>query len=649
MRVLKILGGLLVIVLLLIIFWNWDWFIPLVDATASASLGHKVTIQHLHVRLGGTTQVAADGITIANPDGFPATEPLFGSVDRLLIDVNIAAYIQHQLLSLTTIEIDHPVFNVRQLPDGRTNYALPSTKSASSGKPPELGDLIINNGSASIIMPADKSNFDLTVATGPAPAGSKLFTGGEIVIGAKGTYDNAPITGKFIGGALLSLRDSNIPYPIDLHVENGSTVASLVGTLKDPQHFAGADLRLSLAGQNMADLYQLTGVPIPATPPYSIAGDVDYAGQAFRLTNIAGRVGSSDLEGSIIETPQSPRRQVTATLVSHRVDLTDLAGFLGGTPGKATTPGQDAATKAAQARAAARPNLLPETQFNLPKLNVANIDLHYRGDHIINGDVPLDDVVVHLIINNGRITLDPLNFAVGTGTIASTIDLNPVDGVLHTKANIQFRHLPLARLMAATHSFAGDGTLGGAAHLTGTGNSVAAIMGHGNGGAQLFLQHGGDISALLVDLAGLQFGDAVLSALGIPNKAPVNCIVADFGLTNGQVDTRAFLIATTEANILGSGTVDLTDEKLHLGMQTEATHFSIGSFSTPINIGGTLKNPSVLPAAGPLAARAGGAVALGILFPPLALIPTIRLGLGDKNSCEDTLTNIRQGHPHNPK
>jgi len=648
MRGLRILGLVVVVVLLVVVFWRWDFLLPFVDAAASSRLGHKVTIQHLHVRLGGTTVITATGISIANPDGFPASEPAFGSIDQLIVAVDVGAYIRHQVLTLTSIEVDHPVFNIRQA-DGHNNYTLPASQSGGSGKPPQLGDLIINNGTASVIMPAEKSDFRVTMHTAPAPADSKLFSGGEIVVTADGTYTGAPVTGKFVGGALLSLRDKSAPYPIDLHVQNGSTVLSLQGTVLDPADFAGARLKLSLAGQNMANLYQLTGVPIPSTPPYSLAGNVDYANGGFRFTDIAGRVGSSDLEGSIIETPGSPRRQVTAVLSSHRVDLTDLAGFLGATPGKASTPGQDSATQKAQAAAAARPNLLPKTPLNPPRLNVANIDLRYHGGHIINGDVPLDDVVVHLIIDNGRITLNPLNFAVGTGTIASQIDLRPVDGVLHTAAKIDFRNLPLARLMAATHSFAGDGTLGGAAYVTGTGNSVAEIMGHGNGGAKLFLQHGGDISALLVDLAGLQFGDAVLSALGIPQKAPVNCIVSDFTLTNGQIDTKAFLVATTEANILGSGTVDLTDETLHLALRTEATHISIGSLSTPINIGGTLKHPSVAPAAGPLAEKAGAAVALGVLFPPLALIPTIRLGLGDKNACVDTLASVRAGTPHNPK
>jgi hypothetical protein len=49
-----------------------------------------------------------------------------------------------------------------------------------------------------------------------------------------------------------------------------------------------------------------------------------------------------------------------------------------------------------------------------------------------------------------------------------------------------------------------------------------------------------------------------------------------------------------------------------------------------------------------LAARALPAIGLGVLFPPLALIPTIRLGLGDKNACEDTMRTLYAGNPHNP-
>jgi uncharacterized protein involved in outer membrane biogenesis len=647
--------ALLVLLLALMWLWNWDWFIPVVESQASSALGRKVTIEHLQLRLGATTQLAVSGITIANPPGFTATADL-ATIDRLYIEAKPFAYLRRQTIVLPVIEIDHPTARVRQLPDGANNYTLHLASAGgsqkSSANPPEIGNLIIKEGAASIVMPRFKTDFDLAINTQAAALQTPgLTTGDDIVIAAHGTYSGQPVTGRFVGGALLSLRDPAHPYPVNLQIANGSTRAAVTGSIENPVTFAGANLTFSFSGQNMADLYQLTAIPIPATPPYAIAGRLDYTKRTIRFENVRGRLGASDIAGTITETTPADgsRRKIEATLASRRVDLTDLAGFLGATPGKATTPNQNAATKAQQEAAEAKPNLLPTTPINLPKINAANVELHYTGQKIINRDVPFDNVVVWLSIENGRISLHPLDFAVGTGTIASNFDLRPQGGTLHTTANIDFRHLALARIMQATHAFAGDGVIGGTAHLTGTGNSVADILGHGNGNLQLFMNQGGDVSALLIDLAGLQVGDAVLSALGVPDKTKIQCIVSDFSLTNGQVDTKTLLVATSEANILGTGTADLTDEKINFALDTQATHFSIGSLSTPINIGGTLKHPSVLPAAGPLAARAVPAIALGVLFPPLALLPTIRLGLGDKNACIDTLQALHAGHPHNPK
>ena len=642
------LGGLAVILVFLAFFWNWDWFKPIVEAEVSAELGRRTTLQHLRLGLGSTITVTATGIRIANPNGFappPGSSPDFASIDRLTVQIEFWKYIIHHQLVVTTVELDHPSVAIRQLANGQVNYTLTlrNNNAANARNLPEFGEVIINRGVVSVILPKLRTDLDLTLQTRSAPSDSKLFSGGELVATATGTYSNAPITGTLIGGALLSLRNTTTPYPIDLHLQNGSTAAHLIGTIEDPSHLAGAHLQIMFSGQDMANLYQLTGIPIPSTPPFRIRARLSYTQSGISFDDLAGRLGSSDLEGTLTETPApttSGRRQVTGDLSSRRLDLLDLAGFLGGTPGRVSTPGQTQATRQKVLAANASPYLLPHKPLDLPLINAANIDLHYRGEHIINRDLPLDNLVVHLIIYNGRITLAPLDFAVGTGTIASNIDLNPVQNVLHADANIDFRRLQLSRLLAATHSFTGNGVVGGAAHLVGRGNSIAALLGHGDGGMQLFMEHGGNISALMADLAGLQLGDAVLSALGIPSKTPVQCFIGDFGLVDGIVETKTLLLATPAENIFGSGTVNLADEKLHLQIKTQATHISIGSLSTPINIGGSLKNPSVLPAAGPLAARLGPAIGLAAVFPPLALLPTIRLGLGDKNACADTLRNF---------
>jgi uncharacterized protein involved in outer membrane biogenesis len=157
---------------------------------------------------------------------------------------------------------------------------------------------------------------------------------------AKGTYAGLPINAFFVGGTLLSLRDAAMPYPVDLKLENGPTRASLVGTVENPLSFAGADLKLELAGTNMELLLPLIGIAFPKTPSYRIKGDLDYADGKIRFRDFTGQLGSSDVQGNIEVDPGQKRPVVTAEVTSRQVDLADLGGFLGSEPGRMSTPNQ---------------------------------------------------------------------------------------------------------------------------------------------------------------------------------------------------------------------------------------------------------------------------------------------------------------------
>jgi uncharacterized protein involved in outer membrane biogenesis len=638
-----VLGGFVVAVAAVVALWDWDWFVPLADAQASSVLGRKVTITHLHVALGWRPVVEADGITIDNPADFPAGPPL-ATVDKLQVQLDVPAYIHGRVISIPMIAVDHPVVEARALPDGTNNWTISTGgkpgSASGSGPAPKLGTLDISDGHVHAVDPKLKADFNVDLSTKDEADGT-----GRILADAKGTYAAQPITGHFVGGALLSLRDAKNPFPIDLAVANGPTHVHLVGTIADPLAFAGADLKLTFSGPNLALLLPLTGIAIPQTPPYEVSGQLDYADKTIRFHHIEGRVGSSDLEGDIDVLPGSARPQLNATLASRRVDLADLGGFIGSTPGRVSTPGQSAAQKRQVERAEANPQLIPNTPISMPKLKAADVDLKYRGAHIEGRNIPIDDLVVDLTIKDGDIALHPLSFGIGRGQIAANMSLAAAKGDdLHAKADIDFERIQLSRLMASLHSFQGAGIIGGKAVIDGTGNSLAGILDNGNGEVHLIMGHGGDISALLVDLSGLEFGNALLSALGIPNRATLNCLVTDFVLRRGIVDTKTMLLDTSEADVFGSGDINLRDERLNLRLHTDAKHFSIGTLKTDILIDGPFKDPSIAPAAGELAARAGAAVALGVLLTPLgALLPTIQFGTGEDHDCGPALAAAERG------
>lgn len=637
------IGTPILVILLLVLFWDWNWFRPLVEARASLALGRPVGIGHFDVRLARRPLLVFDNVTIANPDKFPGDKQM-GQIDRLSVRVDVGS-VFHGPIVIPEIAIEHPNFALAQDPSGAANWQFGDPNAKPSDSPaPQIGSLIITAGKIHVVAGKPQANFTMAVETRQPASGAE----GTLVVDAKGTYANQPVDGKFVGGALLSLRDPAKPYPIDLQAENGDTHIALKGTVQNPMNFAGANVTLDLKGKDLADLYTLTGIPLAPTPAYHLTGKLDYTAAKITFRQFTGTVGSSDLNGDLgVEIRPGDLPLVTGDLTSHKLVMADLGGFIGATPGKADS--KNDTHQAERKQAEASPKLLPDTPINLPKLRSADIEVKYRGERIESTSTPIDNLSADLSVENGQIRLHPLSFAVGTGTIVLNLALDAQGPLVHLVGDADFRKVDVGRLMKATGVFNGAGTIGGQIKIDTTGNSLAAMLGQGNGDVKLFMT-GGDISALLVDLAGLDFGNSLLSLLGIPDRAPVRCMIFDAGLTKGDLQSRMLLVDTTEANLVGKGHIDLAQEQIDYQLTTDPKHFSVGAIPAPIDIKGALKSPSIAPDPTVLAERGGAAAVLGVLLTPLgALIPTIQLGLGEDSDCKSLLQDVQAGAKTPPK
>jgi uncharacterized protein involved in outer membrane biogenesis len=655
---------------LFLLLFRWDWLIPIIEPRASAALGREVKLEHLHVKLGRTVVVTASGVVVGNPEGFADPTP-FARVEKLSAAINVWDWWQGRGLVLPWIEAEKPILNVRAMPDGRANYIFdtgsgdaPADPNAQPAQTPQIGALRIHDGQGKVVLPQLRADFDLRMATEgeekpeenqpaeaepepastmviaenglplpPPPAPEPPDTGmpdmlpqlaaeaSRIVVSAEGTYADQPIKARLVGGGLLSLREAEKPWPVQLRVDNGPTNVSLQGTLQDPIHFKGAALQLVLAGPDMGLLTPLTGVPIPKTPRYRVAGALDYTAERIRFSDIKGTVGSSDLNGEVAVLPRRERPDVTVNLASRLVDLDDLAGFIGEEPGD---------------KAPAKPSerVLPDTPVNMPKLTAADMHVKYRANSIRGGRrQPLDNLRAEFDVVDGNVDLHPISFGVGRGQMVFSGKLSPVNGGgLRADVKAQFQRLDISKLMQAAGS-EGGGALSGRAELRATGKSLAQLLGTGDGRITLTTS-GGNLSALLVDLSGLRIANAILSALGIPSRTELQCFIADFRLQDGTLNTQSAIIDTDEAIIVGDGSVNLTREQIAYRLRTQSRDFTIGALSTDIRIGGTFRDPSVLPDPVELGARGGAAVALGFLNPLLAILPTIQFGTDEDSGCK---------------
>ncbi len=135
---------------------------------------------------------------------------------------------------------------------------------------------------------------------------------------------------------------------------------------------------------------------------------------------MSGKVGGSDIQGaaSIDLTPKRPR--FSADLTSRRLDKGDLAGFLGAPPPQKGQQQRSPTQQRKVVEQQATGKALPTKPYNLKALRSVDARVKLKAKSIISGKVPLDNMVADLTLENGVLTLAPLDFGVASGTSSRT-------------------------------------------------------------------------------------------------------------------------------------------------------------------------------------------------------------------------------------
>ena len=168
--------------------------------------------------------------------------------------------------------------------------------------------------------------------------------------------------------------------------------------------------------------------------------------------------------------------------------------------------------------------------------------------------------------------------------------------------------------------------------LTAEGNSVAEMFGSADGSIGLIMGEG-RISNLLLELAGLDVAESVKYLFDKQHTIPLRCAYANLKIDDGQVSTRGLAFDTTDTIIYGEGKIDLDHETIAMRLIPQPKDKSPLSLRTPLQIGGTFKDPSFHPEAGPLILRTAVAAALYSVAPPAALLTLVETGPGENIDC----------------
>jgi len=627
-----VLGVVALLVLVLVLFpWN-TLRGPLADYL-SHKTGRTVKIAgDLTVKLAWHPWIDVRGIAISNAPW--SDEPVMASVGRVGLRVVPLSYFTR--LRIPEIEIDSPRAILERSPSGAKNWILGDSviggDTTDAGDVPLLGRIRVRDGHVRYRDPDPRLRIDVRAhaLTATARDGSE-----SLVFSGDGTLRGGRFTFAGEGEGLGALRAVGDPFALVFHARTGDTQAWFDGTIvpDEPDNVRGF---IKVRGKDMAELYPLLPAPVPWTPPYELRGDVAHLPDRWKVTNLRGKVGRSDLAGTMEILTDTPRRKLVADLASARLDYRDLGGFVGLPPGRATdarsAPQQAAARKLARAE-----RVFNDDRFDLARLRDYDAQFRFRGRSIRVDRVPMDDVQMNIVLDNGVLRYDPVEVGIAGGTVRLTGTLDGTAETPRLAARVEGRNLDLARIFPELASPRGKtGRFGGFVKVAAQGQSVARMAASADGEGALIMS-GGEASALALLLTNLDLAGVVPLVIGGDRTAALHCAVSAFAIGDGIVAPRLLVIDTSRVRIDGSGTIDLGRETYDLTLASKSKQFSIFALRGPILIGGSLRDPSVAPSVAPVAARVGVAAGLAAVSPPLALLPFIDLGATEDVDCRRVL------------
>ena len=639
-----VFASLILAIVIFLMLFNWDWFRPPLAKMLSGKLHRPVRIVgHLKVHLfTWTPTVTLGGLQIGEPAWAPKTD--LADFDTITVKMKLLPlFTGHVVLPL--VELDHPQIAMFQAKDGRSNWDFSDGKKpGKAAKLPAIQNFVINDGKLAITSLQRKLSFSGTVnaherETGGGKEGFKL--------GGTGMLNGKPFLMNVTGGPLLNVKP-DVAYPFDADVRAGDTEVTAKGQVPHPFNLGSVYADVSMSGHDLADLYYLTGITLPNTPPYRIGGHLVRDEMVYQFQRFSGRVGGSDLEGDLkADMSHGNRPDVTAALRSRKLDFKDLGALFGATSHNAPAGARLATTAA---KPAANHQLLPDAPLDASRIRSMDAHVTFKAESVVaSPSFPLRSVSLGVDLDHGLLVLNPIAFQFPQGKMSGDASINARGAVQRNAVNLSVGGVKMQSFIPAQKGGAAgpppiEGVLDARAKLSGDGDTVHKAAATSNGEIVAVIP-GGVVRQAFAELLGINATKGIFQLLNKDqHQTNIRCAVADFRVQNGVLQAQRVVFDTDVVIVNGSGDVNLNNETINLTFKGDSKKFRVFHLDAPITVGGHLSSPAFgINPTGP-AIQAGVGAALGaVVFPPLALLPFIDPGLAHNADCASVLQTGKAG------
>jgi uncharacterized protein involved in outer membrane biogenesis len=631
--------GVLVLALIVLMgLFDWNWLRGPIGRYASAQTGRTVRLEgdlKVHL-LTLSPRVDVGGLTVGNPRWGPPTH--MAKAGNVSLTVKLLPLLTGRLV-VPRLAVEKADLALLRDAQGRANWDFSNGKKAEKPlKLPPIQTFIIDRGRLSMTDIGRRLQFVGTVDANERR--SAAYSHGFHLSG-RGELNRRPFQLTVTGGPLLNVR-ADRPYPFDAVVTAGDTRVTARGQVPKPFDLGVVNAAVAVQGKDLNDLYYLTGLALPNTPPYRISGQLRRRGMVYTYDRFSGRVGNSDLSGDASVDVSRKRPFVRAELRSRRLDFADL-GSLFGVPGASSAAAPD---QKAEARAlAAQGRLLPDATLQGERIRSMDARVSYRADRVQARNLPLRSVRLGVDLDGGVLKLDPIAFGFPSGDLVGTAAIDARKAVPVSTVDLRVRNLKLEQFVPAVDGARPlAGTLLARARLTGAGDTVHKAAASSNGAVTAVIPSG-QIRQAFAELMGIDVTKGLFMLLA-KDQTPteVRCAVADFKVRNGVLRAERLVFDTGVVRVDGSGSINLRDESMDLEFKGKPKKLRAVRVIAPITIDGRLRAPKFGIEPGPAVAQAGIGAALGALLSPLAaILPFVSPGLEKDANCAALVAEAGQG------
>jgi uncharacterized protein involved in outer membrane biogenesis len=291
--------------------------------------------------------------------------------------------------------------------------------------------------------------------------------------------------------------------------------------------------------------------------------------------------------------------------------------------------------------------VFPAEPFDFSALTAADLNLSYSAETFLLPRLSAQAFTVGVSLQDGNLTINPLNFDTGGGHAEGHISLKPEGTHNAVSAVLKIDNQDVGQMLERLNLDRDiEGIFNAVINIDAPAESVSAFMGGLDGAVVLSMSQG----RLHNKYIGLYYAgiESALRQLTRPftqrdDSLEVNCLVNSFEIQNGDAK-YAGLLDSPQTTLVAAGDIDLQKERLDITLKSNPKSgfkigrlgrfgFSINELTKPFKLSGTLAEPTLAVDATRTVITFGKLLG-GLAFGPVGLAAVFAdVSLGDDDPC----------------